>query len=155
MGVCAGQESWAEWAGHAGCCWAEKRETGAHLGKVHNPRLLERIVTSPSTGSRPSATSYQPLDTFQLPPVTAQDGLLSEMLLLREPTHWGAHDGRDDSCPQCLLHRPHGNLTEQEDAPGPGGHPHTQRVRQRRKPGPARVEHVGDGAGPAPECGHL
>ena len=129
--MCAGQESWAEWAaGHAGCCWAEHRAPSTPGRGAQPQPCCSHIQGLPSqAGATTTCNSttcqrntFQPATTcdrcHQKWRVThrpsSQDGLLSEMLLLRQPAHRRPHDGRDDPRPQCLLHRPHGTLPEQE-----------------------------------------
>ena len=118
-------ESWAEWAGHAGC-WAErsllhtwaKRTTHTSCSPLQ-PSLSSRLTTTcnsaPASKHLPAATcDLSGAQKWRVTHRPSQDGLLSEMLLLRESAHRRAHDGGDDSRPQCLLCRPHGNLSEQE-----------------------------------------
>ena len=97
--------------------WA-KRTTHGSCSPLQGPgsnRPETTCIFPPANKHLPAATCHRSGDQkWGVTHRPSQDGLLSEMLLLREPAHRGAHDGRDDSRPQCLLHCPHGNLVEQE-----------------------------------------
>ena len=109
---------------HTGTTQAE-----AHLGKALPTQRLLSLARVGLCSPRAPVNQVDPA-SWHRPPATCersgdqkwpkcdsspfQDGLLPEMLLLCQPPHWRTHDGRHDPRPQCLLHRPHGALSEQK-----------------------------------------